>query len=91
MPDSRCAAAYGFAPDVAVQSGHHQAVARIGGGLRPTAFAADGLVEGVETEDAGRWVVGVQWHPEAAAEEQRLPLFVALRNAAELRITALRR
>ncbi|HEY8318898.1 MAG TPA: gamma-glutamyl-gamma-aminobutyrate hydrolase family protein [Amnibacterium sp.] len=90
-PGSRCAAAYGFAPALAVQSGHHQAVARIGSGLRPTAFAADGLVEGVETEDAGRWVVGVQWHPEVAAEEQRLPLFIALKEAAELGVTALRR
>jgi len=90
-PGSRCAAAYGFTPALPVQSGHHQAVARIGSGLRPTAFAADGLVEGVETEDAGRWVVGVQWHPEVAADEWRLPLFVALREAAEAGFTAIRR
>ncbi len=81
-PGSRCAVAYGVAPTLAVQSGHHQAVAHLGSGLHPTAFASDGLVEGVETDAADRWVVGVQWHPEAASDDQQLPLFAALRNAA---------
>ncbi|WP_073489987.1 gamma-glutamyl-gamma-aminobutyrate hydrolase family protein [Streptoalloteichus hindustanus] len=47
---------------------HHQAVARLGAGLTPVAWAEDGTVEAVE--DAGReFVVGVQWHPEQDAEE----------------------
>jgi putative glutamine amidotransferase len=45
-----------------VNSVHHQAVARLGAGLRATARALDGVIEGIEDED-GR-AVGVQWHPE---------------------------
>ncbi|MFH9014391.1 gamma-glutamyl-gamma-aminobutyrate hydrolase family protein [Streptomyces sp. NPDC017943] len=42
---------------------HHQAVDRLGEGLVPSAYAADGTVEAVELPSA-RWVLGVQWHPE---------------------------
>ncbi|MFE9093104.1 gamma-glutamyl-gamma-aminobutyrate hydrolase family protein [Streptomyces sp. NPDC007264] len=45
-----------------VRSGHHQAVDRVGAGLIVAARADDGVVEAVE--HPGRWVVGVQWHPE---------------------------
>lgn len=44
------------------RSNHHQAVKRIGEGLRVVARSEDGIVEGVEAENT--WVVGVQWHPE---------------------------
>jgi len=53
-----------------VNSRHHQAALRIAPGLRAVAWhpatARDGLplVEGVEACDPGRWVLGVQWHPE---------------------------
>jgi putative glutamine amidotransferase len=50
--------------EVEVNSFHHQALARLGRGLRAVAWAPDGVVEGVETSDAGPFVVGVQWHPE---------------------------
>jgi putative glutamine amidotransferase len=46
-----------------VRSGHHQAVNRLGHGLRVTAGAADGVVEAIESGNAS-WVLGVQWHPE---------------------------
>jgi putative glutamine amidotransferase len=46
---------------------HHQTLDRIGTGLVVTATASDGGVEGVELDDADRWVVGVQWHPEDTA------------------------
>jgi putative glutamine amidotransferase len=46
-----------------VNSYHHQAVDRVGEGLRPVAWSEDGVVEGLEAE-ASPWVVGVQWHPE---------------------------
>lgn len=49
-----------------VNSRHHQAVGRIGRGLRVTARATDGTVEAIEATD-GRFVVGVQWHPERMA------------------------
>jgi putative glutamine amidotransferase len=45
-----------------IRSGHHQAVAEVGEGLRVSADAADGTVEAVEAADG--WVLGVQWHPE---------------------------
>jgi putative glutamine amidotransferase len=47
-----------------VNSHHHQAIETLGENLRATAWAPDGLVEGVEDERADRWAVGVQWHPE---------------------------
>jgi putative glutamine amidotransferase len=50
--------------EMAVNSWHHQAVARLGAGLHATAFASDGVVEAVESTDPDRWIVGVQYHPE---------------------------
>jgi len=49
---------------VAVNSFHHQAVARLGEGLVASAASPDQVIEGVEAPDR-RFVVGVQWHPEA--------------------------
>lgn len=45
-----------------VRSGHHQAVRDVAPGLRATAWARDGIIEGVQADDG--WCVGVQWHPE---------------------------
>jgi gamma-glutamyl-gamma-aminobutyrate hydrolase PuuD len=53
-----------------VKSHHHQAVGRIGSGLREVAWAEDGTVEGLEDPDKP-FAVGVLWHPEAG-EDQRL-------------------
>jgi putative glutamine amidotransferase len=56
-------------PSLTVNSYHHQAVrpADLAPGLRAAGFSADGdgeeLVEALEAMD-GRWVVGVQFHPE---------------------------
>jgi len=50
--------------ELEVNSFHHQAVERLGDGLVETAFAPDGVIEGVELPGAG-FVLGVQWHPEA--------------------------
>jgi putative glutamine amidotransferase len=61
-PDSHLARVYGET-SVTVQSVHHQAVGRLGEGLRPVAWAADGVVEAVESDRHG-FVVAVQWHPE---------------------------
>ena len=49
--------------EVEVNSYHHQAVAGTGTNLRAVAFANDGVIEAVE-DTTGRFVVGVQWHPE---------------------------
>jgi putative glutamine amidotransferase len=49
-----------------VSSHHHQAMDRLGAGLRVTARAPDGIVEGIEL-DGDAWIVGAQWHPEDTA------------------------
>jgi putative glutamine amidotransferase len=49
---------------IRVNSIHHQAIDRLGATLRPTAWAEDGVIEAVETDDPGWWMLGVQWHPE---------------------------
>jgi putative glutamine amidotransferase len=56
---------------------HHQAIDRLGEGLRITGRAVeDGLAEAIEATD-GSWVLGVQWHPEARDESAILAAFVA--------------
>lgn len=44
-----------------INSRHHQAVDRLGDGLKVTAVADDGVIEAVSY---GTRVIGVQWHPE---------------------------
>jgi putative glutamine amidotransferase len=50
-----------------VNSMHHQGIKRLAPGLRASAFAPDGLIEGVESAN-GTYLLGVQWHPEELAE-----------------------
>jgi putative glutamine amidotransferase len=52
-----------------INSSHHQAIDQPGQGLRVTARSVEGIVEGVELEGAGQWVVGVQWHPERMPDD----------------------
>jgi len=54
---------------VHINSSHHQAIDQPGQGLRVTARSTEGIVEGVELEGAGQWVVGVQWHPERMPDD----------------------
>jgi putative glutamine amidotransferase len=67
---------------------HHQALARVGEGLRPTGWARDGIVEVVEGVHG--WMLGVQWHPEDTAAEDPVQqrLFDALVREAASRRTA---
>jgi putative glutamine amidotransferase len=66
-----------------VNSFHHQAVDRLGGGLRAVAHAADGTVEGIEAPGT-RFVIGVQWHVEGLiAQPRHRVLFEALVAAAD--------
>jgi gamma-glutamyl-gamma-aminobutyrate hydrolase PuuD len=51
-----------------VTSHHHQALGRIGEGLVEAAWADDGTLEAVE-DPGKRFVLGVQWHPEAGEDE----------------------
>ncbi len=54
-------------PTIRVNSMHHQGIKRVADGLRPNAFAPDGVIEGLESPN-GHFLLGVQWHPEALAE-----------------------
>jgi putative glutamine amidotransferase len=65
---------------VTVASWHHQAVDRLGAGLRAVAWAEDGTVEAVEVEQAPG-MLAIQWHPELQVREsdrRQLRLFEAL-------------
>ncbi|HEX9986796.1 MAG TPA: gamma-glutamyl-gamma-aminobutyrate hydrolase family protein [Thermoanaerobaculia bacterium] len=65
-----------------VNSSHHQAVKDLGKGLRITAHAPDGIVEGLE-DPRHPFYVGVQWHPEdMKGEHCASTLFVAFVEAA---------
>lgn len=83
---TRCASVFGSVPSIEVASSHHQAVDVLGEGLRAAAYAADGIVEAIESVDDARWTLGIQWHPEADIPQARLrlPVFTALKDAAQL-------
>jgi putative glutamine amidotransferase len=68
---------------IAVNSVHHQAVGRLGDGLRAVAWADDGVVEAIEAD--AETVLAVQWHPEWTAAvdwERQRSLFAWLVAAA---------
>jgi len=52
-----------------VNSLHHQAVKRVGRGLKVTARSEDGFVEAVESADPYPFLMAVQWHPEEMASD----------------------
>ncbi|GAA2223052.1 gamma-glutamyl-gamma-aminobutyrate hydrolase family protein [Herbiconiux moechotypicola] len=62
-PSSRLGAALGRS--VVTRSAHHQAVARVGAGLRVAGRAPDGVIEALEHTEVP--IIGVQWHPEDPA------------------------
>jgi putative glutamine amidotransferase len=71
--------------EVVVNSYHHQSVQNTGRNLRPVAYATDGVVEAVE-DTSGRFIVGVQWHPERGFQTDPLSqaLFKSFIQAAML-------
>jgi gamma-glutamyl-gamma-aminobutyrate hydrolase PuuD/DNA-directed RNA polymerase specialized sigma24 family protein len=60
---------------------HHQAVGRLGRGLRVAARAPDGLIEALEVPGR-RFALGVQWHPERDDGPASVRLAAALVEAA---------
>ncbi len=89
-PASKLAALLGGQPvpggALCVPTHHHQGIDKLGDGLTASAWADDGLIEAIELADADsdgdagrRFVIGVQWHPEAGTD---LSLFRALVAAA---------
>ena len=68
-----------------VNSFHHQAVDRLGDGLRVCGRSDDGIVEAIE-DPRRDFVVGVQWHAECLVDDPtHRRLFAALVDAARLR------
>jgi len=49
--------------NLSVKSYHHQAVDKVGNGLRKSAETTDNIVEAVEST-TGKYILGIQWHPE---------------------------
>ncbi|RGE24344.1 gamma-glutamyl-gamma-aminobutyrate hydrolase family protein [Leucobacter sp. wl10] len=84
-PGSALAAASG-ASELSVSSYHHQAIDRVGEGLRVTGRAPDGVVEALEHPSAP--LIAVQWHPEdgAGEDERQHALFVWLVDEARARM-----
>ena len=69
-----------------VKSHHHQAIDQPGEGLIVTGVSVpDGLTEAVELPEA-RFVLGVQWHPEA--DEKSRVIAAVVQAAAEVAATA---
>ncbi len=72
-------------PEETVQanSSHHQAIEQIGTGLVATAWAPDGIIEGIE-DPSRPFLLGVQWHPEVIVDEPaHAALFSALVGATQ--------
>ena len=78
---------------ITVNSSHHQALDRVAPGLRVTARAPDGVIEGVEWTADDWWMLGVQWHPEELTRDDKpwdRRLFAAFAKALERRPSAAR-
>lgn len=80
-PRSRLAGYLGN-ESVPVNSMHHQGIKALAPTLVPSAWAPDGLIEGVEGPN-GHYVVAVQWHPEElTAQDGQRRLFTEFLAAA---------
>jgi len=81
------------ADTLAVNSMHHQGIARLASGLRAVATSPDGLIEGVEGAEEGdgegdQFLLGVQWHPEDLVDvdprmRRLFDAFIAAANGGE--------
>lgn len=85
-PDSRLASLIGSC-ETSISSWHHQAIDRLGHGLRAVAWAEDGVIEAVEHETFDQ-LIAVQWHPEltAAKDARQQALFAALIRSSVTRL-----
>jgi putative glutamine amidotransferase len=84
-PGSALRAAFG--ERASVNSFHHQHVRDLPAGLRPTATAPDGVVEGIEGDGLPGLVLGVQWELQigAAVDPGQRTVFALLANEARAR------
>jgi putative glutamine amidotransferase len=70
---------------VRVNSSHHQAIDTLAPGLTITAWAPDGIIEGVELSSDRHFVFGTQWHPEKDFERDSLSQAIFKRFVSEAR------
>ena len=52
-----------------VNSFHHQALEKLGGGVEAVAWSRDGVIEAIEL-DGPEFAIGVQWHAEGLIDEK---------------------
>ena len=64
-----------------VNSRHRQAIAAVAEPLEAILAAPDGVVEAVKLRGTGRFVMGVQWHPENLAQAEHVGLMAAFHSA----------
>jgi len=80
-PNSKTAEVLGSTRAVG-QSWHHQAIGKLGAGLRVSGRNPDGTIEAIESVELP-WMIGVQWHPERTLEAaDSMSLFQAFVQAA---------
>lgn len=65
--------------NLSVKSYHHQAVDKVGNGLRKSAETEDNIIEAIEaiSED---YILGIQWHPELEETETSEKIFKSFIN-----------
>ena len=85
-PDSRVAAILG-STRMPVNSLHHQCIGDVAPGLKVTAHAPDGIIEGLEVSEK-TFALSVQWHPEIMIEyDDIMPkLFTAFIEAVQAKM-----
>lgn len=49
---------------------HHQAFKKLGEGIKPCAWAEDGVIEAIESTDLNQFGIGVQCHPESLLDKE---------------------
>lgn len=55
---------------------HHQAIDEYNSSkIEPIVYDSDGSIHGIELKEEGRWVVGVQWHPERSDDDKNRSIF----------------
>jgi putative glutamine amidotransferase len=71
------------ADQIMVNSLHMQGISRLADGLKPEAYAEDGLIEAARGPDEEAFCLGVQWHPEFHISEGDRKIFAAFIAAAQ--------
>lgn len=71
--------------ELQVNSIHEQGIKQLGRGLKPEAFASDGLVEAFSKPQYPNFLLAVQWHPEwqAGLNPDSVAIFTAFGQACE--------